>query len=226
LVGLLKFCFAALVFGFLAIFLNLLLSQGFMRRREKESGRAAKIFMSVFLALIMILSVFGIIIGSQSDELKYGKYKFTLDQDNNYYTTKISGTQVYFYTLPFDAFQFNISESVVGKLRSAAFIVTSFDPNTANESSQAIEVVRFDFANVLKEKNVFNAVSAESQLYSSLPVLDCNNATQGMPIVMFNISDRAGVVEAGECIYLNGKGSDFLRLRDALLYAYFGVLDE
>jgi hypothetical protein len=195
-----------------------------MRRRAKDPGRAGKIWMSVLLAFVMVFSVFGIMLNSQSNEMKYGNFKFTVDSANNHYLTKINGQQVYFYTLPGETAYYNISNATINGLKSAVFIVTTFDPAVANESTQAIELVRFDFATILKGK-VYNAITEENEQYSSLPVLGCANATSQMPVIYFNISDLPSVVKEGDCIYLNGRGADFLRLRDAILYSYLGVVN-
>jgi hypothetical protein len=196
-----------------------------MGRRDKDSKTAAKIWMSVFLAFVMVFSVFGIMLNSQSNEIRYGKFKFTVDNDHNYYVMKVNGQQVYFYTLPGETSYLNVSNSTAEGLKSAVFIVTTFDPLTANDSIQAIEVARFDFATLLKDKQVFNAVTRLSDQYSTLPVIGCENATQEQPVIMFNISDIPSLVKSGNCIYLNGRGNDFLRLRDAMLYSYFGVFN-
>ncbi|MBN1793284.1 hypothetical protein JW826_06390 [Candidatus Woesearchaeota archaeon] len=197
-----------------------------MRRREKEkkSEKTKQIVMSSFLALVMILSVFGIIIGSQSSELKYGKYKF--ERKDNYYTTKIDGKELYFYTLPFDTSYINLSDETVDKIRSSAYLITSFNAGAANESLPAIELVRYDLANLLPEKFIFDGVEEPHPLYEALSVLGCANATLGAPALIFNISDSMSIVDAGDCIYFNGRGADFLRLRDRLLYSYYGVYDD
>jgi hypothetical protein len=195
-----------------------------MRRREKDTGKSVKVWMSVFLALTMILSAFGILLNSDSNELKYGKYKVT--RSNSIYTTKIGGEEVYFYALPYEVSYINISDVANSKLKSSVYVVTTFDPSSSNESTSAIELVRFDLAKFMKGKYIVNAVMSSTSAYSALPVLGCENATAGSPVVVFNVSDTTSVNVVGECIYLNAKGVDFLRIRDKLLYSYFGVLNE
>jgi glycosyltransferase involved in cell wall biosynthesis len=194
-----------------------------MRRRE-DSGKGLKIGMSIFIAAIMILSVFGAMLNYNPSELRYGKYKFTLDTTYNYYTTKISGKEMYFYTLPLETAYMNVSNATLDKLNNAAFIITTFAPSTANDSIQAIELARFDMANFMKEKQLFNVVSEPYVGYEAFPILTCANATTGVPVVTFNISDIPAIVDDGNCIYLNGRGPDFLRFRDRILYHYVGVI--
>ena len=195
-----------------------------MRRRGRESGTSAKVWMSVFIGLLMVMSVFGIIIGSQSSDIRYGGVKFT--QEDSVYKAKIKGREVHFYTLPFESNYLNFSKSDFDIINSSSFIITSFDPAAANESAPAIELARFDMATMMTDKLFLNGVIAPSPGYESLPVIGCPNATASSPAVIFNTSDSAGVVASGNCVYLNGRGADFLRIRDRLIYYYYGVVQN
>jgi hypothetical protein len=194
-----------------------------MARRDKgDSGRKWAVFGSAFIALLFITSIFGVMIGSYSNEIKYGKYKFT--QTENGYTTNINGQAMNFYTLPPETAYLNFSNASKAKLFQSPFIVTTFNPNTANTSIAAIEVARFDLANAIGAMKVYNVVSEYSEQYASVPIVTCENATVGAPVIVFNVSDRLGVVDTGSCVYFNGRDLDFLRIRDLLLYSYYGVI--
>ena len=195
-----------------------------MARRQKDNGKVFKIAMSSLIALLMIFSVFGILIGSYSSELRFGKYKFAQDSTSGIYTIKIAGKEMTFYTLPSDASAIQFPNSTVQKIESATYLITTFNPNTANESTPYIEIARFDMASAMANKTIFSSVSEPSELYAALPVFTCENATAGVPVIVFNVSDVIGVHDYGNCIYLDGKATDFLRLRDRILYEHYGVL--
>jgi len=92
---------------------------------------------------------------------------------------------------------------------------------------QVIDVARFDLSRFLG-RSVYNGVLNTSEEYD-LPVITCANATLKTPVIIFNVSDRAtspSIIDVNNCIYLNARGGDFLRLRDRLLYSYYGVIQD
>jgi hypothetical protein len=196
-----------------------------MNRWDKKKEKSKQIWMSVIIAGLMVFSVFGVLLSNQtSNELRYGKFKFT--QVGNYYVTKISGKEIPFYTLPLEAETINISSIVTNTIKESYFVTLAFDPNSGAENLPVIELARFDLTQYLDGKIVSSAVTNLSSEYASLPLADCTNATLKTPVIIFNISNTAGVVDADSCIYLNGKGRDILRLRDRILYSYYGVIKD
>jgi hypothetical protein len=193
-----------------------------MGRRERKSEKAKQIVMGVVIALIMILSTFGIIIGSQSNELRYGKFKFQIS--NNQYVTKINGKEMNFYFLPVQTEYINLSSVVTNKLKEAYMVMMTFNPNDQS-NLPVIELVRFDFSQLLG-KVVFSGVLNASEDYKELPVLSCANATLQTPVLLFNVSDNTSIIDINNCIYLNARGTEFLRLRDRVLYSYYGVIND
>jgi hypothetical protein len=196
-----------------------------MGRKERKQDKAKQVWMSVLIAFLMIFSVFGVIIGSQDNSMKYGKFKFS--QAQNGYVTKINGKDVPFYSLPSQSSFINVSSDVKNLLNGSYFIVVSFDPLAAKESLSAVEVARFDFSQYFEGKLVYNAVTNNTGEYSEQPVITCANATAQTPVIYFNFSDTPGIINVDNCIFINAKGSDVLVMRDRLLFSYFGViLDE
>lgn len=196
------------------------------RNRDGDGKDSLKFWMSIFIAVIMVSSIAGLALinSTGEDTLRYNQFKFHKDATYGYYVTKISGQDVNFYTFPTEAAIVNISNATMDKLKSAAFIVTTFDPVTSNQSTQAIELARFDLAKFMAGKSIYNAVLETAPGYEALPILSCDNASASTPVIVFNTSDYASVVDAGNCLYLNGQGLDFLKFRDKILYSYFGVI--
>jgi hypothetical protein len=65
-----------------------------------------------------------------------------------------------------------------------------------------------------------------SEDYKELSVLSCANATLQTPVLLFNVSDNTSIIDINNCIYLNARGTEFLRLRDRVLYSYYGVIND
>lgn len=192
------------------------------KEREAKRQRRVQIVMALFISFIMIVSVFGIIIGSTTDEIRYGKHKFTFN--GLQYVTKINGQEVSFYSLPNQIGNVNITPEIMNKINNAFYITTAFDPNNATDSLPYIEQAKFDLDQQLTDKTFIGAVLAHSEQYTTLPIVSCSNATDVTPIVIFNVTDKPDVIDVNSCIYFNGRASDFLRIRDSLLYKYYGVI--
>ena len=193
-----------------------------MGRREKKSDKAKQVVMGIVIALIMVLSTFGIIIGNQTSSLSYNGYKFRLS--GNQYVTKINGKEMIFYSLPSQSDFINVSSSIPNKIKEAYIVMLTFNPaDTVN--IQIIELVRFDLSQSLN-KVILDGVLNVSTDYPSLPLITCANATLKTPVIIMNMSDTPGIVDIDNCIYLNARGTEFLRMRDRLLYSYYGVIKD
>jgi hypothetical protein len=194
-----------------------------MGRRERQSEKKKQIIIRVTLALIMVLSAFGVMIGSfANNEMRYGKYKFELV--DNQYMTKINGKPTFFYSLPTQVDYINLSSSVTNKIKEAYMVMLTFNPQD-NASLQIIDLVRFDFSQLL-DKVIVNGVLSSSEAYPDFPIITCANATLKTPVLIFNISDNTSIVDVDNCIYLNGRGTELVWLRDRLLYSYYGVIKD
>ncbi len=50
-----------------------------MGRRERKSEKVKQVVMGIVIALLMVLSTFGIIIGNQASSTRYNGYKFSIN---------------------------------------------------------------------------------------------------------------------------------------------------
>ena len=196
-----------------------------MGRLERKREKRKKVWMNVFLAAMFIFIIVGMTLGGignfGSSEMKYGKFKFTIK--DNRYVTKINNNEMPFYFLPSQVDGINVSSVITNKLREAYLVMLTFDPEDET-NLQVIEVARLDLSYLLG-KVIYNGVLTESEEYN-LPVLTCANATLKTPVLIFNTSETTGIVDIDNCIYLNARGTDFLGLRDRLLYSYYGVIQD
>ena len=192
-----------------------------MGRRERRIEKRKQLWMAILLVFLMVASGFGVIIGNRASEMRYGKYKFQIK--DNHYVTKINDNEIPFYFLPSQVNYINVSSIITNKLKEAFLVMITFDPEEET-NLQVIEVARFDLSQLLG-KVVYNGVLTSSLEYD-LPILTCANATLKTPVIIFNMSDITSIVDIDNCIYLNARGTEFLRLRDRLLYSYYGVIGD
>ena len=106
-------------------------------------------------------------------------------------------------------------------LREAPLILFTFDPDS--ESIYYIEMIRFDLVENLNKYSV-SGTTKPSDDYM-LDIITCDNATSGQPVIYFNMSDQTEIIKKGNCIVANAKNYEFLKIRDLILYASYGVMD-
>ncbi len=193
------------------------------KNKEKKTGI---ILMAIFISLLMILSIFGIVLDNitSSDNFEYGKQKFT--QTENGYSTKINNKQMSFYYFPSEIEHINISEDIINKLNNAQLVVFLFNPNAANEQLQYVDAARFDLE---QQSNIpiYSGITESSELYPTLPVLSCENASVQTPFIILNISSSAGFAADEtnpDCIIMNARLKDIIILQERLIYGLYGII--
>jgi len=201
-----------------------------MGRRERDQDKKKQILMSIVISALMIFSVFGIFLGTQDSELSYGKYNFKYNEvyPNERYVLKINKQEIPFYFMPQETEFINLSSSTTNKIKEAVFITTAFQPNST--SLAEIALANFHFISYLKGNDGANKIITQAVLTQSpdyaLPVASCANATLQTPVIVFNLSDAPSIVDDNNCIYFNGRGIEYLRLRDRLVYSYYGIIQD
>ena len=200
-----------------------------MGRFERKKEKRKKFWTNIFLAAMFVFVVVGMSLGGViggfggGPDLKYGDYKFYIKEGDNRYWVKIDGNEMPFYFLPSRVENINMSSITSNRLKEAYLVMITFNPkDTVN--LQAMAVTRFDL-NQFLGKVVYNGV-LESSLEYDMPVITCENATAQSPVIVLNMSDNTSIQEVDNCIYLYARGTEFLRLRDRLLYSYHGVIED
>jgi hypothetical protein len=192
-----------------------------MGKRERKNDKRKQIILSIVLSAVMIFSVFGVMIGSfTNNEMSYKGHRFEIK--GNKYVTKINGNEMEFDYLPQITESINLSNDTATKIKSAYVLMITFDPSQES-NLPVMELVRFDLSQKLG-KIVLSGVMSNSEQYQNFSIITCENATQQSPVIVLNMSDNTSIIDAGNCIYLNARGSEFLRLRDRILYSYYGVI--
>jgi len=192
-----------------------------LRRIEAKKERRKKFWMGALLVFIMTFSIMGILIGSRSGERwEYNGYKFT--RVENVFVTEINNQKIGFDFLPQTVLTINISANLRNKVLSPMVYLT-FDSETDVQNLLYIDTVRNDLQTTLNSV-IVSAVTKESEIYF-LPTITCENATPFVPVIYFNVSNQTSIVDKNNCIVLNGQTIDFFKMRDLLVYTYYGVIN-
>jgi hypothetical protein len=191
-----------------------------LRRVEQKKERRKKFFIGLFLVAVMVMSGFGIYLSGQD---AYGTFFFNdlkFEVQDNVYVTKINDRQIYFYNPPSTLQIYNVTPIIPNVLKNAQVIVQTFDPES--EELIVIDRIRFELSQLL-DKQTANTVIKPSDIYN-LPVYTCVNATFEAPVIYYNVSNTTSIEYDNNCIIINAKSLEFLKMRDLLLYHYYGVL--
>jgi len=191
------------------------------KRKEKSKVMSKGMWMVIFIAVIMVLSSIGFIYDqSGGSKMTYNGYKFK--QAGNKWAVKISDQYQYFDYYPGELVFLNVT-GLKEKILASPNITITFDSETQDLSY--IDLARFELANhLIKTKIVLNAVANESKAYQ-LPVVTCNNATNDNVVIYFKRGPDLSITIDNDCVIAEGKGIDFIMLKDRIAYAYYGIMD-
>ncbi len=214
-----------------------------MRRRDDEKlerrRRLSLVLISLFIVAIMVFSMIGF--GNYGDsgtgDFAYGSQKFTLTQQG--FQTKLDGKIVIVHDAPLEKNGSRILfQSVFGRIievedtggaatlfTNSLYRIVAFDPATPAPGIQYVEQARFDLWQSVP--NTIGAVTTNSTLYPTLPVVSCADATPDMVVLTLVVTNEsvATLSVNGSCITGGGDPEAILAIKDYLLLATKGVFD-
>jgi hypothetical protein len=194
---------------------------------KKNNKKTYVVILAVIVAISMVVSILSVVVDNQQNDLTYNKYTFqvvTLN-DGQYYRTKINDKMMDFTYFPSELEDINISSSIVTQLQQAQAIAFVFDPSIDKDNLVYADYARYDMQNKLTVPMIFG-VTNSSDTYA-LPILDCVNATSGIPFLKLNISVERSIVtdqNYPNCIIMNAKLKDIIALKDRITYTIYGVM--
>lgn len=170
----------------------------------------------------MVASILGFMMDYYtSQSFHYGKYKFT--RTDTGFSTVIDKKDVSFDFLPQDVNLTDFDNAVVDRIKSTKMFYMTYDLNSSN--ALTLGRVSYETAITLGNFNVFVQPAFTNLSKFNLPVVTCANATPFVPVVYFKDSNQTRAYMDSDCIVLESVSDvDFLRLKDRLLYGFFGII--
>ncbi|MFH0979172.1 MAG: hypothetical protein V1837_07800 [Candidatus Woesearchaeota archaeon] len=194
-------------------------------RLWKRLKAKKQLWLSLFIAVIMVFSAFGVIFygfADSSDIYRYNGYKFTPTTTG--LLVKVQGKQFVVGSLPQDLVSINLSTAVANQLRQVKMLYLTYDPNST--SVQDIAAVEFQLKSDLANLGIYAAPAFTKTNEFNLPVITCLNATQFVPVIEFRDANKTSAAFDNGCIVLNAAYlDDFSRLKDRLLLGMLGVMN-
>lgn len=183
----------------------------------------AKHWMCIFIAFIMIFSIFGFVVDfavqPNVQTLKYNDVKFKLV--NQQYFATIDGVERAFVFFPGDLEFIELSDDVRSKL-SAPVLAVTYDQNSsvAENFGEAQYYFEVQLENVrVIERALINAEGTQ------LPEKSCADATEVQPVVELRLADSSGVSVENNCIIVSALDAyDLYQQVERVVYHVLGVM--
>jgi hypothetical protein len=199
------------------------------RKVKKDHSKAMGIFISLFIVIIMFLSMFGYFSGSiASQKIKYNNFKFKVSEDPQGYKLKYDGDYKYLFNyLPQDLESLDISSLSDYLINSNVLNLAS-----ANDLNDSEAMLFFDYARFIlsdQDNVVVSGVSYFNDTNNKLPFMDCSMAGPGNVLFVFDkMSDASTleiVKEAEYCYSVKASKFDYLKVAEKMKYLVLGVMN-
>ncbi len=201
------------------------------KRRPKKKKINPRLLWGGFIAVIMIFSTLGIMLGRNEGEQTFTYDGHTFVLENNRLSTIVEGEKLYFHYLPESIEKLNLTEEFkqgAELIKEVDSLMMTFDEGDEEIKSIASAIYYLEETlgnNPVKKIFVVKALTANNSY--ELPVISCANASASHPVIyLVSESEEKTILEIdGQCIIMRaGYSRDFLALKDGLLYAYLGIL--
>ena len=190
---------------------------------KKENKNRGKIF-SIFIVVIMTMSVLGFLFGSgNSNDQEYKYDKWTFIRTGSQWVTKYNDKQLFFDYFPEQVTDISINQDIISKLNVLEVDLT-YDSNDSLKEAIALSHYMMQ-QNLGQVSNLYLRQGLTSNNTFNLPIITCEDSTDAVPIIYFKESNETKAYLQDKCIILEADSEiDILRIKDRLLYGYLGII--
>lgn len=189
----------------------------------KEKSEKKRWGMIFFILLIMVGMSFSLFSGfsGNAEKAKHNGITFTKFPDR--WEAKISGQQAAFTFLPTDVEKIPISGDFAALLQSKPEIDITYDLNSPH--NQSIALAQYQMGLTLQAYDIYVRQGFTSNNTFKMQVIKCRDATQNVPVVYFKYANSTNIHVNGSCVIAEASAnSDFIKVKDRLLYGILGVI--
>lgn len=205
-----------------------------MRRRRHEAEPkllSKKNVISIFIVVIMVLSVAGIIVvqrgNTPTNNIEYYGYTFVplYDGTSTIWETEWKGRTLNFIFEPNTAEQVEIEGDPISRLKDAKMFYFSYDDSSPFIQDMAL--VQFDYQRLLDQNlgiYVERGMAFENDF--GIPLITCSTATPDVPVLLFRSGNESKLFMEGDCVVAEVTSqSDVYLIGDRILYSMFGIME-
>ncbi len=185
-----------------------------------------KTIASLFIASLMIFSIVGyVLVDVDVSERKKTHGDFTFYRMSTGWRTTIQGKDVLFNFLPEQVAHISADQQTALLLTNTPVLGVTYDPNST--SAQSLGQIQYYFEQVFQDNARFFVLRGltNTSAYPALPELSCSNASQNLPVLVFERSNETKIVSEQQCIRAHAASNqDLFLLLDRIIYLIMGVL--
>lgn len=178
--------------------------------------------MGLFIAFIMMSSMFGVFLSqsSRNTKLRYNNHVFETPGDGKLYT-EINNQEVYFFNNP-DTFNTSyIPDKFITDLQNTGMLYFTLNKN----DTLINEIMKLESdisTNVFSTNNLYIQLGTTSN--ETKDTITCENATEYIPVIYVKEDNNTDVTYENNCLIANVQSnSDIIKLRDSILYKYYNI---
>lgn len=180
-----------------------------------------KSLMGIFIVTIMILSVFGFMLGYQSPTAQNAYNEISFVQTQSGWAANIAGMNRFFRFHPLDVETVNISDSTAAILQTANTVIVSY-----NDSNDAETLALAQFYVEQTIGDVIIVVRGLTTNSTSLPQLTCKDGMPKQPVIMLKIGSSTSLTTDGSCIIVEAESTrELFQILDRIQYILLGVMN-
>jgi len=202
-----------------------------MKKRlpRKERKSRLGLYITLVLAALMILSVFGIVQNQDAGQTyNYEGHKFVYNNRDYQYDTKIDGVTVKFSNIPQDLLNLEVPSGAIEKLKAVEVISVSYDPQSVY--AEMLGGMQKDLSEELYDhKKTIVQIGLLNATEYSLPEISCDDATPENPVLIFEIvnetANKTGFIEKNNCFVVKGISQvEMIQYFDRIRYGLYDII--
>lgn len=188
---------------------------------KKEKKRYGLI---LFIVVIMIgTSVSFVFFGFSpaTERVKYNGFSFA--SNGNIWISRINGVDAAFSFLPKETEDVYVLGDLYQILQGKYEIDATSDANSTYKES--IALAQHQLALTLSAYNIFLRKGFTANSTFQVPIITCNDATANVPVIYFTFGNTTNINVNNSCVIAEASSNtDFIRVKDRLLYVLLGVV--
>ena len=190
----------------------------------KEKNPKRRWGLILFLVIIMVGTSFSFLFYGFSPSVERVKYNgFSFSTNGQIWTAKINGQEAAFSFLPADVQDISVKDDFSKILSGKYEIDTTSEVNSTNK--EYIALAEHQMGLTLGSYNIYLSKGFTANNSFGLPIISCSNATQYTPVIYFRHSNSTSISVQNNCVIAEASSNtDFIRVKDRLLYGILGVM--
>lgn len=198
----------------------------FRGKKDQEGLFSKKNMMSLFIIIIMVLSVLGYVLLQDTDgsySFKYNDLLFKETQEG--YSFKIDGKTYYAKYPPTQVEHIKMDSVIIDKIKNSPMIYVTYDPESKYLETKGM--VNFELTQEIPAiTGAYISSGLTNKNDYGTTIITCDNSTEQVPVIYLMDSNQTETYSEGGCIiFASSSSADFIFIKQRLEYGLLGVIN-